>query len=253
MSAQFWDTVASRFDDEIFNTLSNDRSRTILRHIDRFSSADSTVCDFGCGVGRYLPLLAERFKAVCAVDISRKCLQVAERNCSALENVTFRRVDLSTNHSELDKFDFAISINALLEPSLRKRRYALETIFQHLSPGGHLLIVVPSLESALFATARLFEWRERTSNGKKNGFAIKFGPKDSRGVDIARGVLNLDGLLEKHYLKEELLVALNDVGFEVDHLEKVEYAWSAMFDKPPRWMKEPYPWDWLATCGKKLQ
>src|SRR5437867_2615711 len=74
MSAQFWDTVASRFDDEIFNTLSNDRSRTILRHIDRFSSTDSTVCDFGCGVGRYLPLLAERFKAVCAVDISRKCL-----------------------------------------------------------------------------------------------------------------------------------------------------------------------------------
>ena len=80
MSAQFWDTVASRFDDEIFNTLSNDRSRTILRHIDRFSSTDSTVCDFGCGVGRYLPLLAERFRAVCAVDISRKCLEVAERN-----------------------------------------------------------------------------------------------------------------------------------------------------------------------------
>jgi len=251
MSAQFWDTVASRFDDEIFNTLSNDRSRTILRQINRFSSAGSTVCDFGCGVGRYLPLLAERFKAVCAVDISRKCLEVAERNCAALENVTFFKLDLSTNHSGLDRFDFAISINALLEPSLRKRRSALETIFQHLSPEGHLLIVVPSLESALFSTTRLFEWRDRTSNGKKNGFAIKLGAKDSRGVDIARGVLNLDGVLEKHYLKEELLVALQDVGFEVDHLEKVEYRWSAMFDNPPRWMKEPYPWDWLATCSKK--
>jgi hypothetical protein len=64
-------------------------------------------------------------------------------------------------------------------------------------------------------------------------------------------VLNLDGWLEKHYLKEELLVALKDVGFEVDHLEKVEYSWSAMFDNPPRWMKDPHPWDWLATCRKK--
>ena len=68
---------------------------------------------------------------------------------------------------------------------------------------------------------------------------------------MARGVLNLDGWHEKHYVKEELLVALEGVGFEVDHFEKVEYTWSVMFDKPPRWMRDPYPWDWLATCRKK--
>ena len=251
MNGAFWDTVASTFDDEIFNTLASDRNNTILRHIDQFSSAESTVCDFGCGVGRYLPLLAERFKAVCAVDISRKCLEVAQRDYASLENVTFWRLDLSSNHSKLDKFDFAISINALLEPSLRKRRSALETIFKHLTSEGHLLIVVPSLESALFSTSRLFDWRDRTSNRRQNGFGIKLGTNDARGIDIARGVLNLDGWLEKHYLKEELLVALKNVGFEVDHLERVEYPWDAMFDKPPRWMKDPYPWDWLATCRKK--
>ena len=252
MNAQFWDTVATTFDDEIFNTLANDRNNTIRNHIDRFSSPDLIACDFGCGVGRYLPLLSEKFRAVCAVDISRKCLEVAQRNCASLDNVTYWRLDLSSNHSKLDKFDFAICVNSLLAPSLRKRRSALETIYQHLTRDGRLLIVVPSLESALFSTSRLFEWRDRTSNGKKNGFAIKLGAKDSRGLDIARGVLNLDGLLEKHYLKEELLVALEDAGFEVDTFEKVEYSWKAMFDKPPRWMKEPYPWDWLATCRKRV-
>lgn len=250
MSANFWDTVATTFDDEIFNTLANDRHQIIRRHIDRFSAADSTVCDFGCGVGRYLPLLAEKFKSVCAVDISKKCLDVAQSKYASLENVSFWRLDLSTNHSGLGKFDFAININALLLASLRRRRAALETIFQHLKSNGHLLIVVPSLESALFSTSRLFDWRAKTSNGRKNGFAIKLSERDSRGVDIARGVLNLDGVHEKHYLKEELLVALRDAGFEVDHVEKVEYSWSAMFDEPPRWMKDPYPWDWLATCRK---
>jgi SAM-dependent methyltransferase len=251
MSAQSWDTVATSFEDEIFNTLTGDRNNIIRGHIDRFSSANSVACDFGCGVGRYLPLLSQKFKAVCAVDISKKCLEVAQRNCASLENVSYWKLDFSTNHSKLDKFDFAISINALLQPSLRKRRSALETIFQHLKPQGNLVVVVPSLESALFSTSRLFDWRERTSNGRKNGFAIKLGPKDARSVDVARGVLNLDGWHEKHYLKEELLVALEDVGFEVDHFEKVEYTWSVMFDKPPRWMRDPYPWDWLATCRKK--
>jgi len=251
MSAQSWDSVASSFDDEIFNTLTGDRNNIIRSHIDRFSSPDSSACDFGCGVGRYLPLLSQKFKAVCAVDFSKKCLEVAQLKCASLENVTYWRLDLSTNHSKLDKFDFAISINALLEPSLRKRRSALETISQHLKPHGHLLIVVPSLESALFSTSRLFDWRQRASNGRLNGFAIKLGARDARSLDVARGVLNLDGWLEKHFLKEELLVALNGVGFEVDHIEKVEYSWSAMFDNPPRWMKEPYPWDWLATCRKK--
>ena len=251
MSAQSWDTVASSFEDQIFNTLTGDRNNIIRGHIDRFSAADSTVCDFGCGVGRYLPLLSQKFKAVCAVDISKKCLAVAQRKYASLENVTFWRLDLSTNHSKLDKFDFAISINALLEPSLRKRRSALETIFQHLKPRGYLLVVVPSLESALFSTSRLFDWRARASNERNNGFAIKLGAKDARSLDVARGVLNLDGWHEKHYLKEELLVALKDVGFEVDHFEKVEYTWSVMFDNPPRWMKDPYPWDWLASCRKK--
>lgn len=251
MAANFWDTVANKFDDEIFNTLANDRNNIILNHINRFSSVDSTACDFGCGVGRYLPVLSQRFKSVCAVDISRKCLEVAQRDYASLDNVTFWRLDLSTNHSKLDKFDFAISINALLAPSLRKRRSSLETIAQHLKEGAHLVIVVPSLESALFSTSRLYEWRERTNNGHKNGFAIKLGTRASRGLDVARGVLNLDGVLEKHYLKEELVVALQAAGFEVDDLEKVEYTWSAMFDKPPRWMREPYPWDWLATCRKR--
>jgi len=251
MNVRFWDTVATSFDDEIFNTLENDRNNIIRRHIDRFSSPDAIACDFGCGVGRYLPLLAERFRKVCAVDISKKCLEVARRNCASLDNITYWKLDLSSNHSKLDKFDFALSVNALLAPSSRKRRSALETIFQHLTQQGHLLIVVPSLESALFSTSRLFEWRERTSNGQKNGFAIKFSAAESRGLDIARGVLNLDGLLEKHYLKEELLVALTNVGFEVEQFEKVEYAWDAMFDAPPKWMQEPYPWDWLATCRKK--
>jgi hypothetical protein len=37
----------------------------------------------------------------------------------------------------------------------------------------------------------------------------------------------------------------------VASIEKVEYDWSTEFADPPRWMKDPYPWDWLVLSKKR--
>jgi hypothetical protein len=31
---------------------------------------------------------------------------------------------------------------------------------------------------------------------------------------------------------------------------KLEYGWKTEFSHPPRWMKAPFPWDWLVTARK---
>ena len=33
-------------------------------------------------------------------------------------------------------------------------------------------------------------------------------------------------------------------------IEKIEYAWDADFEDAPRWMQDPYPWDWLIVARK---
>lgn len=251
MNTRFWDRIASNFDNEVFDTLANDRNRTLLSHIDRFSSAESTACDFGCGVGRYVPLLAERFKTVCATDVSRNCLTLARDTCRGFDNVVYVRADLYSSRLKLGKFDFGISVNVLLEPAPQKRRRVLDNMFRHIANKGHILVVVPSLESALYSNLRLSQWNDRSGHRQDERSAIKLPRKKSRGADVINGILNLDGVLAKHYLREELFVSLEDVGFEVSHVDRVEYPWIAIFDNPPRWMKDPYPWDWLAICHKK--
>jgi hypothetical protein len=55
----------------------------------------------------------------------------------------------------------------------------------------------------------------------------------------------------KHYLREELILLLEQEGFNIKSIQKVEYDWKTEFVKPPRWLKEPYPWDWMCVAKKK--
>ena len=41
-----------------------------------FERLEIENCDLGCGTGRYLPTLAEKFKTIYAIDISAKCLSL---------------------------------------------------------------------------------------------------------------------------------------------------------------------------------
>ena len=34
-------------------------------------------------------------------------------------------------------------------------------------------------------------------------------------------------------------------------IEKINYNWKTEFNQPPKWLKEPYPWDWMCVAEKK--
>ena len=75
--------------------------------------------------------------------------------------------------------------------------------------------------------------------------------QSSLDLPLEHGMVDINGVATKHYLKEELIVLLKDLRFDIASIEKVEYDWSTEFDQPPRWMKEPYPWDWLILAKKR--
>ena len=41
-----------------------------------------------------------------------------------------------------------------------------------------------------------------------------------------------------------------EAGFEMLHEERIEYPWRAYFDRPPRWLRSPGPWDWLFVARR---
>ena len=66
-----------------------------------------------------------------------------------------------------------------------------------------------------------------------------------------RGLVRIDNVRTKHYLREEATLLLIEAGFAVSSCDKVEYDWDTEFEDPPRWMKTPGPWDWLLVARRK--
>lgn len=74
---------------------------------------------------------------------------------------------------------------------------------------------------------------------------------DPDAINIARGgVMDAGGALTKHYLREEIDCSAARHRLRIQSCEKIEYPWDTEFHQPPRWMKAPYPWDWLAVIRR---
>lgn len=247
MDKKYWETIAPKYDDEIFDVLHNDKSGKIVTALMEIASKEKTVIDIGCAVGKWIPLLADNFKQVLAADISVKNLQIAKERHTKFTNVEYVPMDMSADELMVTPCDVAICINAILTDSLPKRINFFQSLNMSINKNGSLILVVPSLESKLFTNIIANRWNvdgdhdEKVASSKK-AFAL--------AKNIKQGVTDIDNVPTKHYLKEELELLLALEGFEVVQVEKINYTWSTEFTDPPKWLKGPYPWDWMCVAKK---
>ncbi|MBK9176264.1 MAG: class I SAM-dependent methyltransferase [Flavobacteriales bacterium] len=246
MNERDWDKVADSFEEEIFNVPAND-SRGIIRNwLDSLATDEAEATDLGCGVGRTLPLLADRFRHVFAVDVSSQCLEVAAKANPGRSNITYVHADLSKDRNSYPATDVVLCINTLLNAALEVREPLVDRTCRSVKKGGHLLLVVPSLNSTLLTAYRHLQWNLR--DGMDAREAQRAAALNGKGLE--HGIVHIDGVPTKHYLREELEAMLTDRGFGVLEIEKIEYPWTTEFAEPPRWMKSPYPWDWFVAARR---
>lgn len=248
MDRKYWETIAPKYDTEIFDVLQNDTSGSIITAIDEMASPDKTIMDIGCAIGKWIPVLAPKFKHVIAADISAKNLQIARENHPAYSNVEYQRIDFSADDLTVTPCDSAICINAILTDSLEKRINFFQSLSLCLHTGGELVLVVPSLESKLYSNIIAGRWNVDDAENDDVPTPKKAIQQIS---NIKQGVTDIDNVPTKHYLREELQLLLTLEGFDVNLIKKINYGWSTEFHKPPKWLKDPYPWDWMCTARKK--
>lgn len=107
--------------------------------VGRQLGAGARAADLGCGAGRHLPLLAERYDAVLAVDVSRAILGLAVRR-HAQPGITFRRADLLDLDPARDgTFDAVLAVNALHHAG--PAEVVLPRVRDLVAPGGVLVAV----------------------------------------------------------------------------------------------------------------
>lgn len=101
-------------------------------HLDR----EKSVLDFGCGVGDLTNAIAEKVKAVHAIDTSSGMLEVARARASqrSIGNVKFAQSDLSDVDHPDGVFDVVTAFNVL--HYVEDTRAASSRISELLSPAG---------------------------------------------------------------------------------------------------------------------
>lgn len=247
MERNYWEKIAPGYNEEIFDVLANDSKGIIRETIQQFASKEKTVIDIGCAIGKWLPILSPAFKKVYAIDISQKNLDIAVSLYPGYKNVKFERIDMSDPKSQIHKCDFAICINAILTGTQQKRNIFFNNLQKCVKKGGHIILVVPSLESSMLTSII----RQRWNPDKDAGKSIQKSKVKIQLQHLLQGNANIDGVPHKHYLKEELQLLLANEGFIAEEFNKLEYNWDTEFIKPLKWLKEPKPWDWMVLAKKK--
>jgi SAM-dependent methyltransferase len=244
MDRKYWEKIAPDYNEEIFDVLQNDRKAIIRSAISALASPENTVADIGCAIGKWLPVLSPAFKKVLAVDISATNLSIAQNIYPQFTNVDYRRADMSSGTIRLPKSNLAICINAILTDSQKKRINFFHNLSRCVKKGGHIILVVPSLESWMLSRIIQRRWKIDRSifNDKLPGKeALK------KYNNIQEGNADIDNVPTKHYLREELQLLLSREGCRVENFQKINYNWKTEFVHPPKWLKEPSPWDWMVV------
>lgn len=251
MDRDYWEQIAERYEDEVFRVSEQDRGGLVQERLRQFAAQGArNALDLGCGMGLWLPLLGRLYRTVTAVDISAGLLRKARSLCRGLKHVRFVRADVCRSLKGVPKVEVVLCVNAILMPSMALRRAMFHAAADRLRVGGKLVLVVPSLESALLTKRRLIDWN--VEDGMTPGAAVRSAlePERSAAVGWLRGVVPVAGIPTKHYLREELEAGLKSFRLQPVEILKLQYGWRTEFQEPPAWMQEPYPWDWLVVARR---
>ncbi len=243
-----WNKIAPSYNDEIFDVFQSDKKKKLPKYFKKHGAVNKTAIDFGCGNGKSFPFLAPLFKHILGLDISKGLLQQAKAR--GYSNIDLQQADLTKKNLRLPAADFAFCCNVIMFPEIKKNYTMIENIHRALKKGGTALIVLPSLDSALFSSWRLIDIYRKEGVMPATIPAHEFHYFKGNKRDIIQGIVHIDGVPTKHYSESELQVVFKDAGFSVTKIDKLEYEWNTELSSPPDWLKDPYPWDWLVECRK---
>lgn len=238
-----WNRIAHSYEQEIFDVFKSDKRKKLPEYFNKYANPSQVAIDLGCGIGKAFPYLSPSFRKVYAVDISDKCLDIAANK--QFTNIEFQKVDLTDPDLQLPQADFGFCCNVLLLPDLEKDIAMIRNAYKALKKNGAAIFIVPSLDSILFYAWRLIEWNKMEGVQPGDIDESEFSYFSGSKRDIFQGLIRIDGVVTKHYSHPELEVIFREAGFRIANIDRVEYDWTTEFAEPPKWLKDPYPWDWL--------
>jgi hypothetical protein len=129
--------------------------------------------------------------------------------------------------------DLTVCMNVITASSPERRNAIWRSVATVTKPGGHALVVVPSIESDAMVRKHAF----------RAGRAAEF-------VATQDGLVTRDGALQKHFSREELAATLSANGFTVRRIGRASYPWSVEGLRKPSAASVKSPWDWICLSRR---
>lgn len=138
---QSYNIVAEKYQKLFFNELEEKEfDKNYFDEFSKYFDSNSIICDAGCGpCGHIAKYLTDKGMNVLGIDISEKCVEIAQRNYPAIrfEVGDFSNLNFSNNY-----FDGIISYYSIVDTPKRYINQVLNGFKRVLKIGGYLLLVV---------------------------------------------------------------------------------------------------------------
>jgi SAM-dependent methyltransferase len=246
-----WSKAAGSYEKEFIDPyLPAVRHNPLRRLLPRLAQRGChVVADLGCGIGPLLPLLAQHFRKVYAIDFAEGMLSRARAQVEVAKNVTFVQADLTHLPKATTPWDVAVSVNSLVMPDVRDQEKALAAIHARLRPGGYFLGILPAMDGVHYFTMLLLD--RALASGKPLDVARKNAAHHGEHAlyDFAFGQALYDGLEQHFWQPFEIRYRFRRAGFRLRRLRKVYLSWE-QFACDKDLHEHPPPWDWFFLARK---
>jgi SAM-dependent methyltransferase len=145
MNKNQWCKMAKEYDNLVYSITKFPKKRErILKEL----RDNSRILIIGCGSAVYLQKAILKKFHNCKIvlsDLSQKMLDVSKMNFNS-SNVFFIQEDMSKINYR-NEFDFVITTNSILFPTIKENNNTIELLIKSLVEGGKLIGYFPSFES----------------------------------------------------------------------------------------------------------
>ena len=233
-----WNEQADAFESEVCDIADEEIGDELkqLVAVVRPSPRTSVLVDLGCGLGSFILKFGNRFQQVYALDFADRILARAKQRCAGMPRIEWLAMDMGRAAERIGPIaDLLVCLNVITSPSVARRNLLWANVSACTRPGGHALIVVPSIESHTMVETRASR-----------------RPGHTTILPDADGVVLREETPQKHYTEEELVSTGERHGFRLKRVVRVPYPWSTEGMRKPRGTDAGSPWDW-AYLGQKTQ
>lgn len=240
-----WSDIADRYEQEFVDPYRRTRRNPLLQALDAIpDTQQKTAIDLGCGIGPLLPILAERFARVIAVDFAPGMLDRSRQRCEGLGNIEFLQRDLSQLHDLIGKVDVACAVNSLVMPQVEIIERVLTMVHTILKPQGVFLGIVPAMDALHYHTMLLVDRARRTGMPEPMARQNAAEYAEHPLYDFAFGDFRYSGLEQHFWQPFEIPYRLRRAGFRKVRKSRLKLDWN-QFACAKDLRQYPAPWDWF--------